>query len=156
LLALTLAVACGSTAPPARTTTDIADRTPAPEEPPPPPPESRAVARYECDAGLATVRYAIDELPRSCAQGFEGAALVIVQREATEEGAPGTFEFRSGEAAGEGVTCVAPRPCEEAPHQLTVTPGEPPRIEWALSVGEEHLEHGSAAVLICNAPPPCG
>ncbi len=152
---LTLSIACGGGA-------ASSPDTPSPSEPPAaetPPPElaspraALATAHFACAGpGERTLTYVIEETPRACADGTDPEALTIVHYPGTEDRAP-RFEWRLGEEHGEGPACVAPSPCDDAAHSLTIVPGDPLRIEWTLSLGEEGGDHGSAAVLLCNEDP---
>ncbi len=153
LVILTVIVtACGGSDPAAP---DPAADTSGAESPAPPPeaPRARVLARYGCEERGWTLTYAIDAHARSCDDGSTTAPLEIVQRPAVGEG-PQRFAFTMGGDAGEGDVCRAPASCAEAEHTLTIFDGDPPRIEWSLSLSDEGIEHGSGAVLLCNEAPP--
>jgi len=148
-----LVVSCGGAEPNTTTSTTAGDEV---EPEAPPPARARAVARYGCEAdGQWSLSFAIDDYEHTCDDDPEASELVVIQRPAGEDGQ--RFSFRIGSDAGEGPVCRAPAPCDEADHTFTITDGDPPRVEWSLSLADEGVEHGSAAVLLCNdaPPPPC-
>jgi hypothetical protein len=126
------------------------------EAPTPPPPRARVLARYGCEEDGWTLTYTIDEHERACDDGSTSSPLQIVQRPAEADG-PQRFAFTMGSESGEGLVCRAPASCGDAEHTLTIIDGDPPRVEWSLSLTDESVEHGSGAVLLCNEapPPPC-
>lgn len=124
---------------------------------PEPLPRARALARYGCDDdGRWSLTYVIDEHERTCEDELTSAPLVIVQRPGEGAG-PQVFEFELGSDRGEGAICRAPEPCPDADHTFTIVDGDPPHVEWSLSLADESVDHGSAPVLTCNEapPPPC-
>lgn len=128
--------------------------TPAPTEAEPEPaPTAQVTAHFACGgSGERTLTYVVRQSLASCEEAATDGALTMVHYPGGPDAAA-HFEWTLGNDGGEGPVCTAPSPCPEGDHALVVTPGDPPRIEWTLSLGDEGGEHGSAAVLICNEDP---
>jgi hypothetical protein len=151
-----LVCACGGDAAAAEDEISGDDVSTGADAPPAPPPLARVLARYGCEEDGWTLTYTIDEHERACDDGSTTAPLSIVQRPGEADG-PQRFTFALGSERGEGQVCRAPASCADAEHTLEIIGGEPPRVEWSLSLSDESIEHGSGAVLLCNEapPPPC-